>query len=155
MTANIISALIIIRACVFVYQNTQIKMLSTMKSRISRFGGQLYLLNVQLITLPRLTGANVLQSAISDLSGLITYIVIHIQYSINSNRGVMVCVLVSSAVDHGFEPRQGQTKDYKISICYFSDKYAALRINSKNVLIRNQHNVSDSGDMSTRGLLFQ
>jgi hypothetical protein len=26
--------------------------------------------------------------------------------------GVMVRVLVLSAVDHGFEPRSGQTKDY-------------------------------------------
>ena len=30
--------------------------------------------------------------------------------------GVMVSVLASSAVDHGFEPRSpGQTKDYKIA----------------------------------------
>ena len=28
--------------------------------------------------------------------------------------GVMVSVLASSAVDCGFEPRSGQTKDYKI-----------------------------------------
>ena len=27
---------------------------------------------------------------------------------------VMVSVLASSAVDHGFEPRSGQTKDYKV-----------------------------------------
>ena len=32
-------------------------------------------------------------------------------------RGVMVCVLSSSAVDRGFEPQSGQTKDYKIGIC--------------------------------------
>ena len=30
--------------------------------------------------------------------------------------GVMVGVLASSAVDRGFEPRSGQTKDYKIGI---------------------------------------
>ena len=41
--------------------------------------------------------------------------------------GVMVSVLASSAVDGGFEPRSGQTKDYKIGICCFSAKYAALR----------------------------
>ena len=35
-------------------------------------------------------------------------------------------VIASSAVDHGFEPRSGQTKDYKIGICCFSAKYAAL-----------------------------
>ena len=28
--------------------------------------------------------------------------------------GVMVSMLASSAVDHGFEPRTGQTKDYKL-----------------------------------------
>ena len=34
--------------------------------------------------------------------------------------GVMVSVLASSAVDHGFEPGSGQTKDYEIGICCFS-----------------------------------
>ena len=38
----------------------------------------------------------------------------------------MVRVLVSNAVDRGFEPRSDQTKDYKIGICYFSAKDAAL-----------------------------
>jgi hypothetical protein len=32
----------------------------------------------------------------------------------------MVSVLASIAVDRGFEPRSGQTKDNKIDICYFS-----------------------------------
>jgi len=36
-------------------------------------------------------------------------------------------VMVSSAVDRVFEPRLGQTKDYKIGICYFSAKHATLR----------------------------
>jgi hypothetical protein len=43
----------------------------------------------------------------------------------------MGSMLASSAVDRGFEPRLDQTKDYKISICYFSAKQAALRRNSK------------------------
>ena len=30
-------------------------------------------------------------------------------------------------VDRGFEPRSGQTKDYKIGFCCFSAKHAALR----------------------------
>jgi hypothetical protein len=30
--------------------------------------------------------------------------------------GVVISVLVSSAVDRGFEPWSGQTKDYKIGI---------------------------------------
>jgi hypothetical protein len=37
--------------------------------------------------------------------------------NLNSISGVMVSVLVSSAVDRWFEPRSGQTKDYKIGIC--------------------------------------
>ena len=52
----------------------------------------------------------------------------------NSNRigGVMVSVLAPSAVDRGFEPRSDQTKDYKIGICCFSAKHAALKRKSKN-----------------------
>jgi hypothetical protein len=69
--------------------------------------------------------------------------------------GVMVSVLASSVVDHGFEPRSGQTKDYKIGMCCFSAKYAALRSKSKDWLARNQNNVSEWGDMSIRRLLFQ
>jgi hypothetical protein len=33
----------------------------------------------------------------------------------------MVSVLVTSVVDRGFEPRSGQTKDYKIGIYCFKD----------------------------------
>jgi len=40
--------------------------------------------------------------------------------------GVIVSVLASSAVDFGFEPRLGRTKDSKIGICCFSAKHAAL-----------------------------
>jgi hypothetical protein len=67
----------------------------------------------------------------------------------------MVSVLVSSAVDREFEPRSGQTKDYKIGICCFSAKHAALRRKSKDCLARNQNNVSEWSDMSSCGLLFQ
>ena len=73
----------------------------------------------------------------------------------NHISGVMVSVLASSAVDIGFEPRSGQTKDYEISICCFSAKHAALRRKRKDWLVRNQNNVSEWSDMSTRGLLFQ
>ena len=69
--------------------------------------------------------------------------------------GVMVSVLVSSAVDHGFEPHSGQTKDYKIDICCFSGKHAVLRRKNKDWLAQNQDNVSEWGDMSIRRLLFQ
>ena len=67
----------------------------------------------------------------------------------------MVSVLASSTVDRGFEPRSGQTKDYKIGICCFSSKHAALTRKSNDWLARNQNNVSQWSDMSTRGLLFQ
>jgi hypothetical protein len=33
--------------------------------------------------------------------------------------GVIAIVFASTAVDRGFEPRSGQTKDYKIGICCF------------------------------------
>ena len=62
----------------------------------------------------------------------------------------MVSVLASSAVDRGFERRSGQTKDYKIGICCFSAKHAALRRKSKDWLARNQNNVFEWSDMSTR-----
>jgi hypothetical protein len=67
----------------------------------------------------------------------------------------MVSMLASSAIDRGFEPRSGQTKDYKIGICCFSVKHAALRRKNKDWLARNQNNVSKWSDMSTPGLLFQ
>ena len=54
----------------------------------------------------------------------------------------MVSVLASSAVDHGFESRSGQTKDYEIGICCFYAKHAALRSKSKDWLTRNKNNVS-------------
>jgi hypothetical protein len=67
----------------------------------------------------------------------------------------MVGVLVSNAVDRWLEPRSGQTKDYKIGICCFSAKHAALRRKSKDWLAWNEDNVSEWGDMSIRRLLFQ
>ena len=41
-------------------------------------------------------------------------------------------MLASSVVDHGLEPWSCQTKDYKIGICSFSAKHAALRRKSKD-----------------------
>ena len=67
----------------------------------------------------------------------------------------MVSMLASSAVDRGFEPWSGQIKDYKIAICCFSAKHAALRRKGKDWLDWNQDNVSEWSDMSSRGLLFQ
>jgi len=64
-------------------------------------------------------------------------------------------VLNSSAVDHGFEPRSGQTNDYTIGMCCFSTKYAALKNKSKDLLDMNQDNASECSDISTGGQLFQ
>jgi hypothetical protein len=66
----------------------------------------------------------------------------------------MDSVLVSSAVDRGFESRSGQIKDYRIRICCFPENFTALRRKSKDKLTRSQDNVSEWGDMSIRRLLF-
>ena len=58
----------------------------------------------------------------------------------------MVTVLISSAVDRGFDPRSGQTKYYNIGICCFSDKHSALRRKNKDWLARNQDNVYEWSD---------
>jgi hypothetical protein len=68
---------------------------------------------------------------------------------------LMVSVLVWSAIDRRFQPHSGQSKDYEIDICCFSAKHAALMRKNKDWLVRNQNNVSQWSDMSTRGLLFQ
>ena len=58
---------------------------------------------------------------------------------------LVVTVLASSAVDRGFESRSGQTKDYKIGICWFSAKHAAFRRKSKDWLVRNFRIMCPSG----------
>ena len=86
----------------------------------------------------------------------VTVICTQLKFSVlNYISGVMVSVLTVSAVNRGFEPRSGQTKDYKIGICCFFTKHATLRRKSKDWLASNQDNVSEWGDMSIRGLLFQ
>jgi hypothetical protein len=81
----------------------------------------------------------------------ITHKIGHLYGSIWKNRaikkkskrigGVMVSVLPLSAVDRGFEPKSGKAKHYKIAICCFSDKHAALRRKSRDWLAWNQDNV--------------
>jgi hypothetical protein len=51
--------------------------------------------------------------------------------------------------------RSGHSKDSKIGMCCFSAKHAALSRESKDLLPRNQNNVSEWSDMFIRGLLFQ
>ena len=74
---------------------------------------------------------------------------------LNRIGGVVVSVLASGAVDRGFEPRSGQTKDLNIGIGCFSAKHAAIRITSKDWLARNQDDMFEWGGMSISGLLFQ
>ena len=74
---------------------------------------------------------------------------------INRIGGVMASIFASSTVYRGFEPRSGQTKDYKFGINCFPAKYAALRRKSKDWLARNQDDVSKWVNMSIGGLLFQ
>ena len=58
-------------------------------------------------------------------------------------------VLASSAVERGFEPGSGQTKDYTNNICCFSDKHATKTgwLGIGIMCLR--------GEICTRGLLFQ
>jgi hypothetical protein len=67
----------------------------------------------------------------------------------------MVSVLTVSTVDRGFESRSGQANNYKIGICCFFAKNAALRRKSKDWVARKQNNVLEWSDMSIRSLLFQ
>ena len=67
----------------------------------------------------------------------------------------MVKVLTLSAVNCGLKLSSDQTEeDYKIGICCFSAKRAALRCD-KDWLARNRDSVSEWRDMSTRKLLLQ
>ena len=68
---------------------------------------------------------------------------------------VIVSVLALSAIDHEFEPRLVQAKDYTIGICCFSAKHGALKRRNNDWFARYQDNVSEWGDMSTRVLLIQ
>ena len=62
----------------------------------------------------------------------------------------MASVFASSAIDRGFEPRSGQTKDNKIGIYCFSAKHVALRGKTKDWLARNQNNVFEWSGKSIR-----
>ena len=69
--------------------------------------------------------------------------------------GVVVNMLTSTVVDGGFDPQFGQSKDYKIDICWFFVKHTALGSKSAHWLARYQDNMFEWSDMSNRWLLFQ
>ena len=69
---------------------------------------------------------------------ILKYIICIIQDQVKCINNTQVCtntiiilnfggVLASSAIDRGFEPRSGQTKDNTIDICYFSAIHGALK----------------------------
>ena len=70
--------------------------------------------------------------------------------------GVMINVLVSSAVYRGFEPRSGQ-KPKIIKLVFVASPLSThpLRRKSKDWLARNQDNVSGYSEMSIHPLLIQ
>jgi hypothetical protein len=53
-------------------------------------------------------------------------IILQCQNEVYRTDGVIVSVLTSSEVNRGFELLSSQTNDYKIDICCFSAKHAAL-----------------------------
>jgi hypothetical protein len=62
----------------------------------------------------------------------------------------MISELVSSAVDLGFEPPLGQTKTLKLVFAVFLVNTQHLGVRVKDCLARNQDNVSEKSNMSTR-----
>ena len=60
--------------------------------------------------------------------------------------------LASGSVNAWFDPRSGQTYDYKIGVCCFAYALAAETSKSKDGFVRNQYNVSGWSQLSTRGV---
>ena len=85
------------------------------------------------------------------------YIYIYLLLCISSltAHALVIRIGYGSYTYFSFESRSGQTKDYTIGICCFSAKYTALMRKSKGWLARNQDDVSEWGEMSIRGPLFQ
>ena len=66
----------------------------------------------------------------------------------------MVSVLASREIDCGYELLSCQIKEYKLGVCCFSAKNAALGRKSKDWMALNQNNVSEWRDISTQSLLL-
>jgi hypothetical protein len=62
----------------------------------------------------------------------------------------MVSLIVSIAANRGFELQSAQTKDCKIGLYCVSVLYATLRSKIKDLLVRNQYNVSEWSEKSPR-----
>ena len=102
-------------------------------------------------------GSNhVTHPSVSVFRHLLSLLYLSELYSSNKpGRARHIYYILFSDTKWKFEPQSSQTKDFKIDICCFSAKHAALRRKSKDRLARNQNNLSEWSDMSTRGLLFQ
>ena len=77
--------------------------------------------------------------------------IVSTQNILNCIAGVMVSMLTSSMVVHGFEHGQVKPK----TICSFSAKHDILRSKSKGCLAQNLDNAFEWSDISTCRLLFQ
>ena len=60
-------------------------------------------------------------------------------YLLEPHRWRMVSVFASIEVDRGFEPRSGQTKDYKIGMCCFSAKERSIHEKEQRFVQRGPH----------------
>jgi len=63
----------------------------------------------------------------------------------------MITMIATITNDYVFELRSGRSKDYKIGMCWLSEKHAAWK--RKDWLARNQDNVSKWSDISNFGPL--
>ena len=117
---------------------------------------QALFINVPLLLMRTKTSIHTIQVnfVMSNIAITVVFFSVYIFFSINRIGRVMVSVLASSAVDRGFEPRSGQTKDNKIGICCFSAKHTVIRRKSTDWLALNPNSVSEWGDMSTRDCCF-
>ena len=77
-------------------------------------------------------------------------------FDLNVNNAMyIILTIVQHNIYHGFECSSGKTKDYKIDICCFSAKNAAIRSKSKHWLAWNQYNVFKWSNMPNCGLLVE
>jgi len=58
-------------------------------------------------------------------------------------------------IDRRAKSRSGQTKDNKISICWFFTSHAVFRRKSKDWLAQNQDNVSEWSAISKHGCIIE
>ena len=74
----------------------------------------------------------------------LNYITTQIPSSFDHIGGIMVSMLASIAVDRGFEPRSGKTKDNKIGICCFSSKHTTTRYDYNLTIMKSPKPATDT-----------